>query len=113
MERVSAQCCLHSVPYAIIASIQVDLMRTVQTFGTARLQCMIHLLRLRVNTTRPLISSIWCYHSRGLEYYSSGDIDVRQPSVYMTVGLRPILLLLLMAGSLPTGLYAAALLLYT
>jgi len=64
-------------------------------------------MALRVNTTQPwMISSIWCYHSRGLEYGSSGDIDVRQPSVYMTVGPRPILLLLL-AGSLPAGLYAA------
>jgi len=56
-----------------------------------------------------MITSIWCYHSRGLEYCSSGDIDSRQPSVYMTVGHRPILLLL--AGSLPAGLYAAVLLL--
>jgi len=69
-------------------------------------------LRLRVNTTRPcMISSIWCYHSRGLEYCSIGHIDARQASVYMTVGRRPILLLL--AGSLPAGLYAAALLLYS
>jgi len=69
---------------------------------------------IRVNTTRPwMISSMWCYHSRGLEYCSSEDIDARQPSVYMTVGPRPILLLLLLAGSLPAGLYAAALLLYS
>jgi len=46
--------------------------------------------RLRVNTTRPwMISSISCYHSRGLEYCSSGDIDTHQLSVYMTVGPRP------------------------
>jgi len=65
---------------------------------------MICLLRLRVNTTRPwMISSTRCNHSRGLEYCSSSDIDARQPSVYMTLGPRPILLLL--AGSLPTGLY--------
>jgi len=77
---------------------------------------MICLLRLRVNSARPwMISSMWCYYDRGLEYYllycSSGDIDARQPSVYMTVGPRPILLLL--AGSLPAGLYAAGLLLYS
>ena len=36
----------------------------------------------------------------------------RQPSVYMTVGRRRILLLVVVAGSLPAGLYAAALLLY-
>ena len=61
-----------------------------------------------------MISSIWCYHGRGLEYCSSGDIDARQTSVYMTVGPRPVLLLLLLlAGSLPAGLYAAALLLYS
>ena len=64
------------------------------------------------HNTRPwMISSIWCYHSRGLEYCSTEDIDSHQPSVYMTVGPRPILLLL--AGSLLTGLYAAALLLYS
>jgi len=73
---------------------------------------MICLLRLRVNTTQPwMISSIWCYHSRGLQYCSSGDIDACQQLVYMTVGPRPILLLLLLAGLLPDGLYAAALLL--
>jgi len=55
-----------------------------------------------------MISSIWCYHSRGLEYCSSWAIDARQPSVYMTVGHRPILLLL--AGSLPADVYAAAVL---
>jgi len=36
-------------------------------------------------------------------YCSSVDTDVRQPSVYMTVGRMPALL--------PAGLYAAALLL--
>jgi len=41
-----------------------------------------------------MISSIWCYHSRGLQYCSSGDIDARQPLVYITVVSRPILLLL-------------------
>ena len=55
----------------------------------------------------------WCYHSRCLKYCSSGNIDARQPSVYMTAGPRPILLLLLLAGSLPAGQYAAALLLYS
>jgi len=43
---------------------------------------MIHLLRLRANTTRLwMISAIWCYHSRGLEYCSSGGIHARQPSL--------------------------------
>jgi len=76
---------------------------------------MIRLLRLRINTTRPWMISSICYHSRGLEYRycSSGDIDARPSSVYMTVyiGPRPILLLLLLA-MLPARLYAAALLLY-
>jgi len=58
-----------------------------------------------------MINSIWCYHSRGLEYCSSGDIDARQLLVYTTVGPRPIQLLL--AESLPAGPYDVALLLYS
>ena len=65
-----------------------------------------------VHCVKLTIISIWCYHRRGLEYCSSGDIYTRRPSVYMTVRPRHILLLLLLARSLPAG-YAAALLLYS
>ena len=84
---------------------------------------------LRVNTTRPwMISSIWCYHSRGLEYCNSWNIDARQLAIHactlttytfvsdiaifvlkrdvklQLTNWRPILLLLLLASwLLPAG----------
>ena len=76
-------------------------------------------LRLRVNTTRPwMISSIWCYHNRGLEYCSSGDIDVRQQAVGLhdcrtqaSIAAAAAAAAGWIAAWWPIGLYAAALLL--
>ena len=67
-----------------------------------------------------MISSIWCYHSRGLEYCSSGDINAHQQAVglhdcrtqaYIAAAAAAAAAAGWIAAWWPIGLYAAALLL--